>query len=76
VLYKTGGKTFDALRTFGRNALTMWVIQYVFGWIFLFIVQKKLFLDFIPGLLAALLITAFMYFVSVALDKRNIRISF
>jgi predicted acyltransferase len=74
--YKRFNYTFDRLREFGRTALTMYVIQYIFGWIFLFVLQKKQFLDFIPGLITAVAVTIFMYFVAFMLNKYKIRISF
>jgi len=69
VIYKYTGNTFDRLRMLGKTALAMWIIQYVFGWIFLFILQEKQFLDFSAGLIVSIAVTLTMYFIAIALDK-------
>jgi len=75
-IYKTTGYTFDILRTFGRTALTMWVVMYIFTWIFLFSLQMKQFLDFIPGLLASIAVMVLMYFVALILKRFDVKLGF
>jgi len=76
VIYKSVDYTFDHLRILGRAALSIWVAEYVIGWIFFFIIQKTQFIDFIPGLLISIIVTIFMYFVAIVLNRMNLRISF
>jgi len=75
LLHKYLGNYLGFLKEFGRTALTMWVLQYIFGWIFLFVLHKKQFLDFTSGLLVSVGVVILMYFIALALNKLNIRIS-
>jgi len=75
-VYKTARHTFDILRAFGSTALSMWVTMYIFSWIFLFSLQMKQFLDFIPGLLASIAVTILMYFVALILRRFDVKLGF
>jgi predicted acyltransferase len=75
-IYKATGYTFDILRAFGKVALTMWVVMYIFSWIFLFLLQIQQFLDFIPGLLASIAVTVLMYFVALILKRFDVKLGF
>ncbi|MEM2974339.1 MAG: hypothetical protein QW112_01795 [Candidatus Micrarchaeia archaeon] len=75
-IYKTLNYKFDRLRLLGRAALTMWVLQYIFGWIFLFVIQKKQFLGLIEGIISSVFVVLIMLLIAYILDKHKIRINF